>query len=90
MPTIGVLADELSHAFASSEAIRLDLSDVTAPDLSLVQLVAAARIAARDGGHDFALAAPVDARFGALLVRAGFNTASADDAQFWFHGDAAQ
>ncbi|MEH3124203.1 MAG: STAS domain-containing protein [Sphingomonas phyllosphaerae] len=89
LPTIGMLADDLSSAFAGGGAVRLDLSAVAAPDLSVAQLVAAARIAARDEGHDFALATPVDARFRALLVRAGFPIASEDDAQFWFHGDVA-
>lgn len=90
LPTIGLLADDLARAFDGEEAVRLDLSAVAAPDLSLLQLIESARIAARDRGHDFALAAPVDARFGALLARAGFPTASDADAQFWFHGDVAQ
>ncbi len=43
LPSIGLLADDLSHAFAASDAVRLDLSAVAAPDLSVVQLVESAR-----------------------------------------------
>lgn len=90
LPTIGLLADDLSQAFAASDAVRLDLSAVAAPDLSVVQLVESARRAARDDGRDFALTAPVGDPFRALLARAGFIPASDDDALFWFHGDSAQ
>lgn len=89
LPTIGLLADDLTQAFAAPAPVRLDLSAVTAPDLSVVQLVESARIAARETGTDFALAAPVAAPFHALLTRAGFTPASDDDATFWFHGDPA-
>ncbi|MEG8040103.1 STAS domain-containing protein [Sphingomonas sp. LR60] len=90
LPSIGLLADDLSHAFAASDAVRLDLSAVAAPDLSVVQLVESARRTARDDGRDFALASPVGAPFRALLARAGFTPASEEDASFWFHGDSAQ
>jgi anti-anti-sigma regulatory factor len=90
LPSFGLLSEELSHAFAASDAVRLDLSAVAAPDLSVVQLVEAARRAARADGRDFALAAPVGAAFRALLARAGFIPASGDDADFWFHGETAQ
>ncbi|WP_294198818.1 STAS domain-containing protein [uncultured Sphingomonas sp.] len=90
LPTIGLLADELVQAFADADAVRLDLSAVATPDLSVVQLVEAARAAAREQDRDFALAAPVGAPFQALLTRAGFLTASDDDVMFWFHGVAVQ
>lgn len=90
LPSIGLLADDLLQAFAAGDAVRLDLSAVTAPDLSVVQLVESARRTARDDGRDFALTAPVGAPFRALLARAGFTPASDDDAAFWFHGDSAQ
>ncbi|MBB6506482.1 anti-anti-sigma regulatory factor [Sphingomonas endophytica] len=90
LPSIGSLADDLSQAFAAGDAVRLDLSAVAAPDLSVLQLVESARRAACDEGRDFALTAPVGAPFRALLARAGFIPASDEDATFWFHGDSAQ
>jgi anti-anti-sigma regulatory factor len=90
LPTIGLLADDLTLAFAGDAAVRLDLSAVAAPDLSVVQLVESARRTARAAGRDFALASAVPAPFHALLTRAGFLPASDDDAMFWFHGDIAQ
>ncbi|MEH3103644.1 MAG: STAS domain-containing protein [Sphingomonas phyllosphaerae] len=90
LPSIGLLADDLLQAFAAGDVVRLDLSAVAAPDLSVVQLVESARRTARDDGRDFALTAPVGAPFRALLARAGFTPASEEDATFWFHGDSAQ
>jgi anti-anti-sigma regulatory factor len=91
LPSIGLLATELTAAFDSGEAVRLDLSAVAGPDLSVVQLIQSARASAALGGCDFTLAAPADATLTALLDRAGFLAGlSDDDRLFWFHGDIAQ
>jgi hypothetical protein len=91
LPGIGKLADDLAAALDTGGAVRLDLSAVVGPDLSVVQLVQSARITAARRGCDFALAAPVAGPMRALLDRAGFTTAlSAEDRQFWFHGETAQ
>lgn len=91
LPNIGVLAEQLSAAISPGATVRLDLSDVAAPDLSVIQLVQAARVSAAEVACDFALAAPVGDSFRVLLTRAAFLPADAPDAlQFWFHGDTVQ
>ncbi|WP_294236065.1 STAS domain-containing protein [uncultured Sphingomonas sp.] len=91
LPNIGVLAEELSAAIAPGATVRLDLSDVAAPDLSVIQLVQSARVSAAEAPCDFALTAPVGDGFRTLLERAGFlPAATPDHAQFWFHGDTVQ
>lgn len=72
-------------------AVTLDLSQVAAPDLSLLQLVESARAQARIGGGSVRLSAPASGPLAALLDRAGFTGAMApDDLDFWFHGDLPQ
>lgn len=91
LPNIGILAEELTAAITPGGAVRLDLSDVAAPDLSVIQLVQAARVSAAKAACDFALTAPAGDPFRALLDRAGFMSADhPDHSQFWFHGDTAQ
>lgn len=90
LPTIGVLAEDLKTAIAPDAIVRLDLSGAASPDLSVIQLVQSARASAAAVGCDFALSAPADATLRALLTRAAFLPASADDTQFWLHGDSAQ
>ncbi|MGE7206163.1 STAS domain-containing protein [Sphingomonas sp. NPDC019816] len=91
LPTIGLLADELARAIMPDAPVRLDLSAVAAPDLSVIQLVQSARVAATRCGCDFALATPAGDRLRALLDRAGFLACpTPEHTQFWFHGDCAQ
>ncbi len=91
LPTIGALATTLRDTLATGTSVRLDLSGVAAPDLSVLQLVQSARATAAQSGGTLALATPANATLRALLVRAGFMTRlSPDDSEFWFHGDTAQ
>lgn len=91
LPNIGVLAEQLTAAITPGATVRLDLSDVAAPDLSVIQLVQAARVSAAEADCDFALAAPAGDPFRVLLDRAGFASVdNSDHSQFWFHGDTAQ
>ncbi len=90
LPTIGLLAEQLETAIAPGSAVQLDLSAVTAPDLSVIQLVQSARVTAARRDCDFALAAPAGDRLRALLDRAGFPGSTPDHTQFWFHGDSPQ
>lgn len=91
LPNIGVLAEQLSTAITPGAIVRLDLSRVVAPDLSVIQLVQAARVSATKAACDFALTAPASPPLRALLDRAAFTpTTNADHTQFWFHGDSAQ
>ncbi|WP_294282636.1 STAS domain-containing protein [uncultured Sphingomonas sp.] len=71
--------------------LTLDLSQVAAPDLSLLQVVESARAQARVGGGSVRLSAPAAGPLAALLGRAGFTDAmTPDDLDFWFHGDLPQ
>lgn len=91
LPTIGSLAEALKAAILPGARVRLDLSSVAGPDLSVIQLVQSARITATRIGCDFALAAPVGDSLRALLHRAGFLPhPHPEHAPFWFHGDTAQ
>jgi len=88
LTNIDRLAAALRDALASGEAVRLDLTDVTAPDLALLQLVEAARRQTARDGVEFALAAPAGAALTRALERAGFTAGfDATDHDFWFHGD---
>ncbi|GGB28405.1 hypothetical protein GCM10011380_17510 [Sphingomonas metalli] len=91
LPTIETLADALRAALSPGRAVRLDLSAVAAPDLSVLQLVQSARVTAARDGCGFALAVPATGSLAALLDRAGFPPAfTPEDRQFWFHGDTVQ
>jgi hypothetical protein len=90
LPTIGALAEDLKNAIAPDATVRLDLTAAASPDLSVIQLVQSARLSAAAAGCDFALSAPADATLRALLTRAAFLSASANDTQFWLHGDTVQ
>lgn len=91
LPTIGTLAEQLQAAVQPDAVVRLDLSAVAAPDLSVIQLVQSARVSAARLGCDFALAAPAGDRLRMLLDRAGFPLdASSHHREFWFHGETVQ
>jgi hypothetical protein len=91
LPNIGMLADQLSIAIIPGATVRLDLSQVAAPDLSVIQLVQAARVSAEQAACDFALTAPASPPLRALLDRAAFTPATnPEHTQFWFHGDSPQ
>jgi len=91
LPNIGILAEQLSTAIMPGATVRLDLSQVAAPDLSVIQLVQAARVSAAKAACDFALTAPANPPLRALLDRAAFTpTTNPEHIQFWFHGDSPQ
>ncbi|MEH3038072.1 MAG: STAS domain-containing protein [Sphingomonas adhaesiva] len=91
LPTIGTLAQTLRDALTAGASVRLDLSGVAAPDLSVLQLVQSARATAAQAGGALTLTAPAGAALRAVLERAGFLTRlSTADSEFWFHGDTAQ
>lgn len=91
LPTIGFLAADLRDALTQPGAVQLDLSQATGPDLSVLQLVQSARVTAAECGADFTLTHPAGDTLRALLDRAGFlSSPSAEDIEFWFHGEIAQ
>ncbi len=82
---------DVRTAVQDGGSVRLDLSAVTAPDLSVVQLVEVARHHATATGGTLALVKPANPPLKALLHRAGFlSSATSADIDFWFHGDADQ
>jgi hypothetical protein len=71
--------------------INIDVASITDADLSFVQLMHALRVAALDAGRVVRLRGPAPGPVAALLERAGFlAAATADDLDFWFHGERAQ
>ncbi|WP_440848129.1 STAS domain-containing protein [Sphingomonas sp. 22176] len=71
----------------TDSSLCIDLASVEEADLSLLQLLTALR----DAGGEVRLRSPAPAPVAALLERAGFLAApSAQDLDFWFHGERAQ
>lgn len=76
---------ELRAAIENSDTVELDLSACTDADLSLVQLVEAARLQAVTAGMSLSLSLPVSDAVTAALHRGGFVEGAAEDAlRFWF------
>jgi len=86
MTTVAAVADDL-RALPLDADVILDASALTAPDLSVVQLIYSLRVEAGLQGGDVRLSAPAGEALTALLHRGGFADAMtpADNA-FWFHG----
>lgn len=84
--------DRLNVAFADNSAIEVSCEAITDFDLSLIQLLIAAKRSADSGDKRFTLARPVDGRLRAALERAGFLSAGAhegsDYAAFWLKGSS--
>jgi len=81
----------LLASLETGDAIELDLSAVEEADLSLPQLLTALRVSAAEAGRVVRLRSPAPAAVAALLERAGFLAApTAQDLEFWFHGERAQ
>lgn len=85
------IAETICQALGTHDEVVLDVSEVKAADISLIQILESARrLAARDG-RDLRLLHPVHSHLSALLERAGFiAAASPADIDFWFHGDMPQ
>lgn len=88
---IVAISESVCRALAAHDEVVLDVSDVQAADLSLIQAIESARrLAARDG-RQLRLLHPVPSSLSALLERAGFTAAASPaDIDFWFHGDMPQ
>lgn len=72
--TIAVAADThaaLSAALAGADAVVVDCRGTSEADLSLVQLLIAARHSADDAGKTLSLAAPADGPLAQILIDAG-------------------
>ena len=77
---------ELLTNFRSSAAVEIDLSACEDADLSLVQLIEAARKSGAAQSKDVSLTKPATDMVRAILERAGFlQSFTGDDARFWLH-----
>jgi ABC-type transporter Mla MlaB component len=83
----------LAVALERHDVVTLDCTAATEIDLSLIQLLLAARASARHAGKTLRLAAPAGGPLRAALHRGGFLTGGADapaaDAAFWLAQDDA-
>ncbi len=85
------LQQQCIAALSKEGDINVDLSAVEEADLSLPQLLTALRVSAAEAGRVVRLRSPAPAAVAALLDRAGFLAApTAQDLEFWFHGERAQ
>jgi len=88
---IDSLRERLLESFADHSSVELNASAVAEVDLSFLQLLEAARAHAAHEDKTIRLSNPANPALKALLERAGFLAApSADDLEFWFHGDLPQ
>jgi hypothetical protein len=87
--TIRQVADHaarLREALAAGPEFVLDLSAITAADLSFIQLIEAARLSCGERGTALRLARPADGPLRDTLARAGFlDPAQPERTQFWIH-----
>ncbi|MGO9483709.1 MAG: STAS domain-containing protein [Rhodomicrobium sp.] len=80
----------LLEALHSSSSIRVDCSPTREADLSLIQLLLAARKTAASFGKRLTLAHPVQGALHDVLVRGGFLKADspAEERAFWLKSEA--
>jgi anti-anti-sigma regulatory factor len=89
--SIDAARDRILVALREHEVVVADCAQVTAADLSAVQLLLAAHRSAAAWGRTFALAAPAEGALREALVRGGFLPEGADGPgnRFWNEGSAA-
>jgi anti-anti-sigma regulatory factor len=69
--TVDTVRRTLQEALAEHPAVQIDCTMATSVDLSLIQLLLAARQSARLAGKQLALAAPASGALRSALVQAG-------------------
>lgn len=79
---IGDAHQRLSSALKNNSKISLSITDEASVDLTLVQLIVAARRQAQEAGGDLTFATPAPQPLVEVLTRGGFLEA-ADGRQFW-------
>lgn len=85
--TSEIVHSKLRQAINDRPLVKLDCSNATEVDLSLVQLLLSARLSAQRSGKTVTLAAPPDGALSDALVRAGFQiTTEPENTGFWFRG----
>lgn len=79
--------DLLSDAVSASRVVELDVREVSGVDISIIQLIAAARRSTQQRGGALTLVSKPDSAFAAILVRAGLLRADGAvrtaDEEFW-------
>ena len=80
--TIGAVHAALVEALARNDAVQVDCTGAASVDLSLIQLLLAARRSADEAGKHLTLAAPAGGVLLAALERGGF-LRSAEPDPFW-------
>lgn len=89
--TAETLRAMLLDAFEQADSIELDVPALTEADLSVVQLIEAARAHATRENKRVHLTAPAHGALLDLLLRAGILTdPAAEDIDFWCHGELPQ
>lgn len=89
--TIDALRASIIDAFGQEEVIEIDASAVAEVDLSLVQLIEAARAHAAQENKTIRLTAPANDALVGLLRRAGsLSEPTTEDIDFWCHGELVQ
>jgi ABC-type transporter Mla MlaB component len=85
--SIEPLCDMILRAFEQGSAVDIDVSAVVEADLSLVQLIEAARGHAARENKAICLTEPANSAMAQLLHRAGFlSEPTTEDIAFWCHG----
>jgi anti-anti-sigma regulatory factor len=84
LPSIAQAHEKVLEAFEQDLPIVVDLDGVTGADLTLIQLLEAARLSASRRGRSLALSAPASGATRAVLERGGFLGAP-DRAAFWLN-----
>ncbi|MCF6369898.1 STAS domain-containing protein [Rhizobium halophilum] len=83
--------DLLLRSLKDHAATEVDVPDYAPVDLSLVQILEAARISFAEEGKLLSLARPAGASVLAVLERAGItNSMNASDKHFWLHQGETQ
>jgi len=80
--TIASVRAKLLAALVDHPAVLVDCGAVESVDLTLIQLLLAARLSARKGGKPFSLAAPANGALRAALEQGGFLPPTGAD-PFW-------
>jgi anti-anti-sigma regulatory factor len=83
LPTIANAHEKILSAFEQDMPIAIDLEGVTGADLSLIQLIEAARKSAARRGRSLILSAPAAGETLRVLERGGFLGSDAARSAFW-------
>ena len=80
---IDTVRSRLAAALKEHETIEVDCSAAEDVDLSLIQLLIAARRSAAESGKQLTIAQPADGVLHAALLQGGFLPATGPEAAFW-------